>query len=221
MKTILEKKEAEITEKKSRFIGIALPLADADEAREKLADIKRQYRDARHYCFALRVRAEGEGGVFEKYSDDGEPQGTAGKPILSVLRAEELTDIMVVVVRYFGGTLLGTGGLVRAYTGAAKECIDMCREEDVVIEKDEGYEYRIGVEYSIYGKIERELEEESLPVINTEYSDKVYLYTIVSKNKEQMFLSAVTDLTLGRTVPEKIRAVNYYKRGNHIVVEDV
>ena len=117
-KTILEEAEEEIVEKKSRFIATVRPVKTEDEARAFIEEMKKKYWDARHNVFAYQI---GERNELQRFSDDGEPQGTAGMPVLNVLKGEDVKDTAVVVTRYFGGTLLGTGGLVRAYGKAAKE----------------------------------------------------------------------------------------------------
>ena len=111
-----ETKEKEIVEKKSRFIAQIIKITSEEEANKKILEIKKKHRDAKHNVFAYRI----VNGI-EKFSDDGEPSGTAGVPILDILRGEKLENILLVVTRYFGGILLGTGGLVRAYSSAAKE----------------------------------------------------------------------------------------------------
>ena len=116
--TVYQGASAEITEKKSRFIAAVFPVSSEEEATEALENIKKQYWDARHHCWAYVIGTEQ---VTERFSDDGEPGGTAGKPILEVIRGQKLYNVLVVVTRYFGGTLLGTGGLVRAYSSACKE----------------------------------------------------------------------------------------------------
>jgi len=115
-----EKSEFEFTEKRSRFIGQIFPVSSEKEARKCIDEVKARYHDARHNCWCYLLR---EGGVV-RYSDDGEPQGTAGQPMLYVFQREGIQDVCCVVTRYFGGILLGTGGLTRAYTRAAKEALD-------------------------------------------------------------------------------------------------
>lgn len=112
--------QAEFVEKKSRFIGQILPVDTEEEARAHIEALKKKYYDARHNCWAFRLRA----GSAERYSDDGEPQGTAGQPILNVFQREEVTNVLCVVTRYFGGILLGAGGLTRAYAKSAKDALD-------------------------------------------------------------------------------------------------
>lgn len=115
--TIISEGQDEIVEKKSRFIGYAVPVSTEDEAYAFVEKIKKKHYDARHNCFAFAIGSEN---TLLRFSDDGEPQGTAGKPILEVITGNQVVNICIVVTRYFGGTLLGTGGLVRAYTEAAK-----------------------------------------------------------------------------------------------------
>ena len=117
-KTILAQAEAEIVEKKSRFIATVRPVKTEEEARSFIEELKKKYWDATHNVFAYQI---GERNEIQRFSDDGEPQGTAGMPVLNVLKGEDVKDTAIVVTRYFGGTLLGTGGLVRAYGKAAKE----------------------------------------------------------------------------------------------------
>ena len=133
--------EREIIEKKSRFIAKVVRVNSEEEAAEKLAEIKKEHRDARHNVFAYRIANSSE-----RFSDDGEPSGTAGVPILNILRGESLENILVVVTRYFGGILLGTGGLVRAYSTAAKEAILASKK----IEMKLCSEYEILIDYNYY-----------------------------------------------------------------------
>ena len=135
-RTVYEGGKGEIVEKKSRFIGEVFPVETEEEAAEILGNIKKQYWDARHHCWAYVI---GEEQVQERFSDDGEPGGTAGKPILEVIRGHGLKNVLVVVTRYFGGTLLGTGGLVRAYTQSAQAGI----AASTLITKIDGYELKI------------------------------------------------------------------------------
>ena len=120
-RTIAHESEIEIVIKKSRFIGYAFLVSSAEEANEKLAALRKRQWDASHHCSAYVLGADKQ---LQKYSDDGEPQGTAGMPILQVLHHKDVTNTMVVVVRYFGGVLLGAGGLVRAYSEAAAKALD-------------------------------------------------------------------------------------------------
>ena len=120
LRTVKEHKEVEIEEKRSQFIANIFYVESAQEAMEKIKEIRKKYYDARHHCYAYVVQEET---LVKKASDDGEPSGTAGSPILNVIEKNGLTNVLIVVTRYFGGILLGAGGLVRAYTGAATEAI--------------------------------------------------------------------------------------------------
>ena len=139
-KTINQQAQAEIVEKKSRFIANVLPVSSEEEAINFINKIKKQYYDARHNCFAYII---GGNIPIIRFSDDGEPSGTAGKPILDVLLGENLENVVIVVTRYFGGTLLGTGGLVRAYGKSAKEGILLGK----IVEMDTYTKFFISVDY--------------------------------------------------------------------------
>lgn len=170
--TVLGYGTGEIVEKKSRFIAEVFPVTSEDQAMDELEKIKKKYWDARHHCWAYVI---GRNPGSERMSDDGEPAGTAGKPILEVIRGRGLTDILVVVTRYFGGTLLGTGGLVRAYTSAASAGLDHTRR----LEKIHGVILRIGTDYTDLGKIQYLLAQQGICVTGTEYSDRVVLHALV------------------------------------------
>lgn len=129
MKTIKEDVTAQIVEKKSKFIGDLCYVSTVEDAESKIAQIHKKYYDAKHHCYAYRIQTKE--GILEKASDDGEPSGTAGAPMLQLLKKQELTNVIIVVTRYFGGILLGTGGLVRAYTEATKEALN---KANIVIE---------------------------------------------------------------------------------------
>lgn len=139
--TVYTEGTGEIVEKKSRFIAEVFPVSNEEEAFAHLEEIRKKHWDARHHCWAYVI---GRNPAAERMSDDGEPAGTAGKPILEVLRGKKLTDVFVVVTRYFGGTLLGTGGLVRAYTSAAAEAL----AHTVIITKIHGFKLKIITDYT-------------------------------------------------------------------------
>ncbi len=164
--TIRKIGKGEYEEKKSRFLGEAIPVSSEEEAAEQLSRIRKQYFDARHHCSAYVL---GERRDRKKASDDGEPQGTAGLPILSVIEGAECTGVLIVVTRYFGGTLLGTGGLVRAYTNAAKAALaaagTVCMREGEVLE--------LVMEYSFLDAVRYYLEREGIPSRDIQYTDKV------------------------------------------------
>ena len=139
-KTILENTTSEIVEKKSKFIANIFYVENEEQAENKIKEIKKKYFDARHNCIAFRV-IENEK-IIERFSDDGEPSGTAGGPMLNILQKNNLCNVLVVVTRYFGGILLGTGGLVRAYSEATMKAIDEAKKVDIY----QGAEYKVKVE---------------------------------------------------------------------------
>lgn len=188
MKIILQGACAEITEKKSRFIASVQSVRTQEEADDFILRTKKQYWDARHNCSAMIL---GERGEFSRTSDDGEPAGTAGRPMLSVLTAGQLTDVCVVVTRYFGGVLLGTGGLVRAYSGAVQEALRSC----TIGERTDGFRLRIRTDYNGDGKIRYILGQRNLPVTDTAYTDMVEIETLVAGSMIEALKSEITDKT--------------------------
>ena len=178
-KTISEDISAEIVEKKSKFIANIFYIETIEDADEKIKQIKKKYFDARHNCFAYSIFSKD--GIINRFSDDGEPSGTAGAPMLNILTSRNLSNILVIVTRYFGGILLGTGGLVRAYTGATLEALSKVKE----IEKDFGIEVKLEVAYQDLEKTKYYLKQNEIRIINLEYSESVliYLETVEAKLK--------------------------------------
>jgi len=158
----------EIVEKKSRFIANIFYVESLEEADIHIKQIKKKYNDARHNCFAYAIET-GDGGIAVKYNDDGEPQGTAGAPMLKLVLEQGLSNILVVVTRYFGGILLGTGGLVRAYSGALEEALKKAE----IVQKTKGYEATIQVEYSDVEALKYYLEKLNIRIKQVEYLEKV------------------------------------------------
>ena len=165
--TIKNNIEAEIVEKKSKFIANLIKVESKEEAEEKIQEIKKKYYDARHNCVAYRVLEEGK--VEEKASDDGEPSGTAGGPMLNILQKNNLSNVLIVVTRYFGGILLGTGGLVRAYSEALKKAI----EESTLIMKASGIEMKLIVDYNNFEKFKYYCKNNNISIISAEYLEKI------------------------------------------------
>ena len=164
-RTVYKGGEGEIVEKKSRFIAAAAPVRSEEEALQFIESVRKRYWDARHHCYAYVI---GERGELQRCSDDGEPGGTAGKPILEVITGEEIRNVVLVVTRYFGGTLLGTGGLVRAYSSAAKEGL----ASSVIITKIPGVKLHIGTDYTGLGKIQYILGQRGLETLDAAYTEK-------------------------------------------------
>lgn len=183
--------EGEIVEKKSRFIATTFPIASEEEANEILERIRKKYWDATHNCFAYVL---GENQDIQRCSDDGEPSGTAGRPMLDVLLGEDIHNVLVIVTRYFGGTLLGTGGLVRAYAKAVKEGL----EHSVIVEKCLGKKYCIDTDYNGIGKLQYIVGQMGLTTIDTLYTDKVQIYLLVPMADVESFEKKVIEATAGK-----------------------
>ncbi len=183
--------EGEIVEKKSRFIAYIEKVESEEEAYEFIEKIKKKNYDARHNCFAFSI---GLDMPLLRFSDDGEPQGTAGKPILEVIIGSDIKNICIVVTRYFGGTLLGTGGLVRAYTDASKEGLKNCK----IVNKTLVKQILIKTDYTDMGKLQYILGNESIPLEDTEYSDVVIMKALVPINMLQKIVKLITEATSAR-----------------------
>ena len=191
MKIVYKGGEAEIIEKKSRFIATVKPVETEEEALEFITAMKKKYWNATHNCSAFVV---GERQELQRCSDDGEPQGTAGRPMLDVLLGEEVHNAAVVVTRYFGGTLLGTGGLVRAYSQAVQEGL----RNSCVIEKKNGFLLKIKTDYNGIGKIQYLLGQRGLQITDSDYTDVVMVETLVPEEEIGKLREAVTEGTCGR-----------------------
>ena len=192
LRTVYQGGVGEIVEKKSRFIATVRLVESEEEALEVLEAARKKYWDATHNCFAYVI---GERKETVRCSDDGEPSGTAGRPMLDVLLGEEITNVIVIVTRYFGGTLLGTGGLVRAYSKAVQEGLANSR----IIDKKYGVRMEIQSDYNGIGKIQYLLAEDKVPVLDTEYTDKVTMQVLLPKGQvEQMKAKITTEGTNGR-----------------------
>lgn len=190
-KTIYKGNVGEIIEKKSRFIATVRLVESEEEALEFIAEMKKKYWNATHNCFAYVI---GENRETVRCSDDGEPSGTAGKPMLDVLMGEGLYNTAVVVTRYFGGTLLGTGGLVRAYSKAVQEGL----AQSEIIEKQYGAIVEITTDYTGSGKIQYLIGEKKLPVLDTEYTDKVKFRIMIPSDQVNGFRADLTEKTSGK-----------------------
>ena len=194
--------EAELTEKRSRFIGRVWPVSGEEEARARIEETKKRHYDARHNCWCYRIR-----GGPERYSDDGEPQGTAGQPMLNVFQREAVENVCCVVTRYFGGVLLGAGGLVRAYTQSAKDALDAAGISVV----RRWMEIEIPCPYALFERIKLELEHAGGALGEVEYGAEVLLHALLPEAGAESFTAGITELTAGqitpRTVGESFRPV--------------
>ncbi|WP_058306676.1 YigZ family protein [Gracilibacillus massiliensis] len=175
---------------KSRFIGYVKRVTSEEEAQDFIQSIKKKHADANHNCSAYMI---GEHDQIQKANDDGEPSGTAGVPILEVLKKRELKDTVVVITRYFGGTKLGAGGLIRAYSSTTTLAINTTG----VVERKRMRTFYIKVDYTLLGKIENELRQSTYLLENIEYLDVVTIHVRVLIGEENFFIDWITDLTSG------------------------
>ncbi len=162
--SIAEPAEAELVEKRSRFLAFAYPVSSPEEALQYVALLKEKYYDARHVCWAYRIGAEGE---TTRVNDDGEPSGTAGKPILGQMQSLELSDVMVAVVRYFGGVKLGTGGLIVAYREAARQALLQAEPKECVLYK----QMTIAFDYPLMGEVMRYVKDAAADVLEQDFRE--------------------------------------------------
>ncbi len=190
-RVVLRGGQGEIIEKKSRFIAAVRPAASEEEALAFVEEMKKKYWDARHHCYAFVL---GEHREILRFSDDGEPQGTAGRPILDVLTGEGLINAAVVVTRYFGGVLLGTGGLVRAYSRAAQEGL----KNSLVAQRRCGVKLAIRTDYNGIGKIQYILGQRAVPILRADYGEDALLEVLVPAVEKDAVCTAITDGTGGR-----------------------
>ena len=196
---LIEGGQGEYEEKKSRFIATLRPVNSIEEASSFIEEMKKRYWDARHNCSAYVI---GRNNEITRCSDDGEPSGTAGRPMLEVLTGAELHNAAVVVTRYFGGTLLGTGGLVRAYTQAVKEGI---ANSISAVERD-GERLMLGLEYGDVDRLLNLLKTRGLSPESSDYGADVTMELIVAAEDADDFIKEVTELTAGRVLVEKMGA---------------
>lgn len=189
-KTILAQAEAEIVEKKSRFIATVRPVKTEEEAKAFIEEMKKKYWNATHNVFAYQI---GERNELQRFSDDGEPQGTAGMPVLSVLKGEDIKDTAIVVTRYFGGTLLGTGGLVRAYGHSAKEGLLAAGIVELVLYR----KYSVLAAYPDSGKVQYEILQDGHELFDTIYTEQVEFIVLVETDAADSFEKKMTEIFRG------------------------
>lgn len=204
-KIVYRQGTGEIVEKKSRFIANVAPANSEEEAAAFIESIRKKYYDARHNCPAFVI---GRNRELTRCSDDGEPSGTAGKPVLEVLNGAELTNTVIVVTRYFGGTLLGTGGLVRAYTEAAKAGLDNAG----IATMRYGVSVSVKADYTDLGKIQYLLGNNGIPVLDSRYTDKVELIVRVPLEASDSLVKELTESTGARAVIEYLEKGYYMEK---------
>lgn len=212
-RTVYKGGEGEIVEKKSRFIAAAAPVRSEEEALQFIESVRKKYWDARHHCYAYVI---GERGELQRCSDDGEPGGTAGKPILEVITGEEIHNVVMVVTRYFGGTLLGTGGLVRAYSSAAKEGL----ASSVIITKIPGVKLHIGTDYTGLGKIQYILGQRGLETLDAVYTEKVELEALIPEKLLGDVKAEITEGTNGQAALQEGESCFFARIDGKFVIVD-
>ncbi|NLM27242.1 MAG: YigZ family protein [Clostridiaceae bacterium] len=191
MRTVPKAGYGEYEEKRSRFLSFVFPVSSEEDAVGILNDLSKKYWDARHHCYAYRINSET---VVQRFSDDGEPSGTAGLPILEAIRKKELNNVLVVVVRYFGGILLGASGLVRAYGKAASIGL----EDAGVITRKMCYQALLRIGYHLHGKIQNIAALNNFAITNTEYTDVVEIEILVEPEKKDFFINTITEASGGQ-----------------------
>ena len=205
-KTIKEDVEAEIVEKKSKFIANIYYVQSIDEAENYLNSIRKKHYDAKHHCYAYSIMTED--GVVNRFSDDGEPSGTAGAPMLNILNKNNLVNIIVIVTRYFGGILLGTGGLVKAYSESTLKAI----ENAELVEEERGYEARTEIAYNDFEKFKFYCTNNKINIIETIYNDKIVCTLEVDKQQKEYLLNNINNFNFKLAKIEIIREKNIRKK---------
>lgn len=201
----------EIVEKKSRFIATVVSVNSEEEAIEFIEQTKKKYYNATHNCYAYVI---GDNNEIQRCSDDGEPAKTAGRPMLDILLGEGIHNAVVVVTRYFGGTLLGTGGLIRAYQGAVKEGL----KNSVILERLIGIKLKITTDYLGIGKLQYINAQMEITTLDTEYTDIVVMTNLVPIDQYNQFEKKVIEATNGKAIIENIGKVFYAFKNNSVLI---
>jgi len=205
-RTVRASGSKEVVIRKSRFIGHVMPVENEEEALLFIEDIKKKHWNATHNCSAYMI---GERDEIQRQSDDGEPSGTAGKPILEVIRNQGVKNVAIVVTRYFGGVMLGAGGLIRAYTDGAV----LALEAGEVITRVLRREVFVEIDYTWLGKVENELRGRGIQTGDTQFTDKVTLLCLPRNDEGDTFMAWITDLTQGQALVTEGRRI-YYSEGD-------
>ncbi|WP_054939280.1 YigZ family protein [Paenibacillus ihuae] len=204
-RTVRSPGSREVVIRKSRFIGHVMPVDNEEEAVQFIENIKKQHWNAAHNCSAYMI---GERDEIQRQSDDGEPSGTAGKPILEVIRNQQVKNVAIVVTRYFGGIMLGAGGLIRAYTDGAV----LALEAGEVITRVLRREVFVQIDYTWLGKVENELRSRAIKTGETAFTDTVTLLCLPRNDEGDAFMAWITDLTQGQALVTEGRRI-YYSEG--------
>ena len=205
MRTIKKDTYAELVEKKSKFIANIFYIETEEEAEEKIKQIRKKYYDAKHVCFAFSIFLEGR--TKTKANDDGEPSGTAGKPLLGIIEKNNLQNVLIVVTRYFGGILLGTGGLVKAYSSVAIEAL----EKTQIIQIEEGKRIKIEISYYNNDQLRYYFNKNRIKIINIEYSQNI-IYIVEANNKKIEELYKIKDSKIDNNMSNIISIVEICRK---------
>ncbi len=200
-KTIAQRCEASFIEKKSEFIGYLCPVSTEEQAIAFIEEIRAMHRKATHNCYAYILRENNAA----RHSDDGEPGGTAGVPIYEVLRKEGLVDVCCVVTRYFGGILLGAGGLVRAYTKGAKDAVDAAKIKRMA----SAAELLVTVDYGLYGRLAQVFADFDARVTNEDFADNVRITLFIREENSQRLKDRLVDICNGSIIVEDVQIISY------------
>ena len=211
MNIILKNGTGEIEEKKSRFIAHIFSVENEDEAEQYINAVRKKYWDARHNCYAYII---GDNGQVQRFSDDGEPQGTAGKPILDIISTSCLTNCLIVVTRYFGGGLLGTGGLIRAYQAASKAGLEIA--ETAVVSS--GITAVIVTDYNVYGKLQYICNDIGVDIMDTDFGADVTIKLAAAEEKAGILEKRITDAFSGNVVMEDKKNVKFCKKSSGEII---
>lgn len=208
---IFDQADAEYDEKRSRFIGLLFPVKDEEEAKEYVNQVKKKYYDARHHCYAYII---GYDAMQKKSSDDGEPSGTAGKPILEILETKGLFNVLLVVVRYFGGIKLGTGGLTRAYREAARLCV----EEATLSEVQSANRFEITVDYSMGATLENYFRRDDIIIEGIDYSENETIRVLLPEEKIERVMGDLQNMLGTEDLPPVLDSIAFCESDGRITV---
>ncbi len=211
MKEVFQEGQGEWVDKKSRFIGRLIYVKSEDEVNQILDGIRKEHYSARHHCYAYIL---GDHGQIKRFSDDREPSGTAGKPILEVLERAQLSNALLVVIRYFGGVLLGTGGLVHAYQNSARIAV----ENSILVERFQGFLCKIEMEYGLLGKIQHLLKEEEIEILSSMYQEKVILEVALLPEQEVQLSTKLKSIFAGADCMERIKPISFAIMDGSVII---
>ena len=211
MKEVFQEGQSEWIDRKSRFLGRLVFVKSEEEVNQFLDLIRREHYNARHHCYAYIL---GDQGQVKRFSDDREPSGTAGRPILEIMERTQLSNALLVVTRYFGGVLLGTGGLVHAYQNSARLAI----ENSLLVERYQGYLCKVEMDYSMLGKVQFILREDGIEILSSEYNEKVSLELALVPEQEKLLREKLKTIFAGEEHLEIIKEISFAIVDNSVVI---